>query len=138
MPKLEYFLLCESVSVDQETNRISLFNVLEDFQVTPPQQTADSTAQAPQYILSQCVAVALFNRQSDDGDREFSASLRFNSMDTQQPVPELKFKMERNRQRIIMRFVGMPPVGEDGVLRFELFLDGVSCASHTVHLQTEG
>ncbi len=30
MPKLEYFLICESVSVDQDTNRLSLFNVLED------------------------------------------------------------------------------------------------------------
>lgn len=30
MPKLEYLLVCESVSVDRETNRISLFNVIED------------------------------------------------------------------------------------------------------------
>ena len=33
MPRLEYFIVCESISTDQETNRVSLFNVLEDLQV---------------------------------------------------------------------------------------------------------
>ena len=136
MPKLEYFLLCESVAVDQETNRISLFNVLEDFQVTPTIQQDGEPPQGPHYIISQCIAVALFNREPDDQGREFTASLRLSSMDVAKPVPELKFKMERNRQRIIMRFVGMPPIGKDGVLRFELLLDGQPCASHTVHLQS--
>ncbi|MEZ6152334.1 MAG: hypothetical protein R3C09_19715 [Pirellulaceae bacterium] len=131
MPKLEYFLLCESVSVDQETNRISLFNILEDFQL----QAKGQPPEKPHYILSQCVAVALFNREQEDGDREFTASLHFNSMEAGHPIPELKFKMERNRQRIIMRFVGMPPVDDNGVLQFKLFLDGEHCASHTVHLQ---
>ena len=65
-----------------------------------------------------------------------TGSLHFSSIDASRPIPEVKFKMERNRQRIIMRFVGMPPVGVDGVLRFELFLDGGPCATHTVHMQT--
>jgi hypothetical protein len=33
MAKLEYFLICESMSTDRETNRVSLFNVLEDLQL---------------------------------------------------------------------------------------------------------
>ena len=133
MPKLEYFLLCESVAVDQDTNRISLFNVLEDFQIAPP---ADGLHK-PAYILSQFVAVALFNREDDDGEKEFEACLRFNLPNDQHSENKIKFRMERNRQRVLMRFVVMPPVGSDGVLRFELLLDGTSCASHTVHLSTE-
>ena len=45
MAELEYFLVAESVSVDQLTNRISLFNVVEQvaaskFPVTIPQIVA--------------------------------------------------------------------------------------------------
>jgi hypothetical protein len=133
MPKLEYFLLCESVAVDQDTNRISLFNVLEDFQVARP----EDPTKKPAYILSQFVAVALFNRESEDGEKEFEACLRIHLPDDQHSENKISFRMERNRQRVLMRFVGMPPVGKDGVLRFELLLDGTRCASHTVHLNTE-
>jgi len=133
MPKLEYFLLCESVAVDQDTNRISLFNVLEDFQVAP----AEDPTKKPSYMLSQFVAVALFNRDAEDRDKEFEASLRIHLPGDQHREHKMSFRMERNRQRVLMRFVGMPPVGQDGVLRFELLLDGTECASHTVHLNTE-
>ncbi|MEQ1903874.1 MAG: hypothetical protein ABL888_06800 [Pirellulaceae bacterium] len=133
MPKVEYFLLCESVAVDQDTNRISLFNVLEDFQIAPPKDAA----QKPAYILGQFVAVALFNREPDDGDKEFEACLRFKLPDDQYSEHKISFRMERNRQRVLMRFVGMPPVGKHGVLQFELLLDGAHRAFHTVYLNTE-
>ena len=133
MPKLEYFLLCESVSVDQDTNRISLFNLLEDFQIASP----ETNGKAPGYFLGQFVAVALFNREPDDGEKDFEACLRFKLPNDQHSEHKIAFRMERNRQRVLMRFVGMPPVGNDGVLRFELLLEGTQCASHTVHLSTK-
>lgn len=133
MPKLEYFLLCESVSVDQDTNRISLFNVLEDFQIASP----DTNGKTPLCFLGQFVAVALFNREPDDGEKDFEACLRFNMPDDKHSEHRIAFRMDRNRQRLLLRFVGMPPVDKDGVLRFELLLDGTRCASHTVHLSTD-
>ncbi len=133
MPKLEYFLLCESVSVDQDTNRISLFNVLEDFQIASP----ESNGKTPGYFLGQFVAVALFNREPDDSEKDFEACLRFNLPDDKHSEHRIAFRMDRNRQRLLLRFVGMPPVDKDGMLRFELLLDGIRCASHTVHLSTE-
>ena len=30
MPELEYFVVAESVSIDRDTNRVSLFNVVEE------------------------------------------------------------------------------------------------------------
>ncbi len=30
MPDLEYFVVCESVAIDRESNRISMFHVIED------------------------------------------------------------------------------------------------------------
>lgn len=133
MPKLEYFLLCESVSVDQDTNRISLFNVLEDFQIASP----ETNGKTPLCFLGQFVAVALFNREPDDGEKDFEACLRFNLPDDKHSEHRIAFRMDRNRQRLLLRFVGMPPVDKDGVLRFELLLDGTRCASHTVHLSTD-
>ncbi len=133
MPKLEYFLLCESVSVDQDTNRISLFNVLEDFQIASP----DTNGKTPLCFFGQFVAVALFNREPDDGEKDFEACLRFNLPDDKHSEHRIAFRMDRNRQRLLLRFVGMPPVDKDGVLRFELLLDGTRCASHTVHLSTD-
>jgi len=121
MPKLEYFLLCESISVDQETNRVSLFNVLEDLHLAKAPKDGDSK---PAYILNQFVAVAVFNRELGDADKEFEVCLKYNLPDSNHKEHKLKFKMERNRQRIVMRFVGMPPVAKDGLLSFDLSVDG--------------
>ncbi|MBL8871718.1 MAG: hypothetical protein JNK90_18225 [Planctomycetaceae bacterium] len=134
MPKLEYFLLCESISVDQETNRVSLFNVLEDLHITKPPSVGDSK---PAFILNQFVAVAVFNREPSDLNREFEACLRYNLPDKSHKEHKLKFKMERNRQRIVMRFVGVPPVERDGLLTFEMLVDGNHAGTHTIQLFSE-
>ena len=134
MPKLEYFLLCKSISVDQETNRVSLFNVLEDLHLSKPPKEGDSK---PAYILNQIVAVAVFNREPNDGDHDFEACLKYNLPDHTHKEHKLKFKMERNRQRIVMRFVGMPPVAKDGLLSFDLSVDGVHAGIHTIQLFSE-
>ncbi len=134
MPKLEYFLLCESISVDQETNRVSLFNVLEDLHLAKLPLEGD---RKPAYILNQFVAVAVFNREPNDNDKDFEACLKYNLPDGTHKDHKLKFKMERNRQRILMRFVGMPPVAKDGVLSFDLSVDGEHKGTHTIQLFSE-
>jgi hypothetical protein len=131
MPKLEYFLLCESISVDQETNRVSLFNVLEDLHLA--KSPNENNNKLP-FILNQFVAVAVFNREPEDSDREFEASLKYNLPDGTHKDHKIKFKMERNRQRIVMRFVGMPPVAKDGLLRFDLAVNGEHKGTHTIQL----
>ena len=70
MPKLEYFLLCESISVDQETNRVSLFNVLEDLHLVKLPKEGESKSL---FVLNQFVAVAVFNREPEDKNQEFEA-----------------------------------------------------------------
>ena len=134
MPKLEYFLLCESISVDQETNRVSLFNVLEDLHLAKLPKDGDSK---PAFILNQFVAVAVFNREPEDVDQDFEACLMYNLPDGAHKEHKLKFKMERNRQRIVMRFVGMPPVAKDGLLSFDLSVNGKHAGTHTIQLFSE-
>ena len=56
-------MLCESLSVDQETNRVSLFNVLEDLHLVKLPKEGDSKSL---FVLNQFVAVAVFNREPED------------------------------------------------------------------------
>jgi len=70
----------------------------------------------PAYILNQFVAVAVFNREPNDGYKDFEACLKYNLPDGTHKDHKLKFKMERNWQPIEMFFVGMSPVAKDGVL----------------------
>lgn len=147
MPKLEYFLISESVSVDRETNRISVFNVIEDFHLTgihlATQQPGIESAELPpnsaegksrlQGIISGFVAVACFNREEGDEGRKFLGNLTLRSNDTVCFSQDMPFQLENLRNRVIMRFVGLPEISA-GVLRFVFNVDGKEAASHTVNV----
>ena len=63
MPRLEYFIVCESTSVDAGNDSISLFHVLEDiFPDTFP------------YVLHRAEAVSLWNLDNEDRDTDFQAT----------------------------------------------------------------
>jgi hypothetical protein len=128
MPKLEYFLICESMSTDQETNRVSLFHVLEDLQVLPP-----GTTPQQQLVVPQFVAVSCWNREPGDEDKEFQAILRIHPPDDEPRDFSMNFQMTRPRYRLSLRFQGMPKL-EPGVLKFELLLNAQHVASHTVNV----
>ncbi len=129
MAKLEYFLICESISIDQETNRVSLFNVLEDFQL------GSNPAQPPQVpVFPFFVAVACWNRESGDEGQDFQAVLKVHSpSDAPAQQFTINFKMERRRQRVVFRLQGMQKL-EPGELRFELRLGEEHVAWHTVNV----
>jgi hypothetical protein len=73
MPQLEYFLIAESISVDQSTNRVSLFNVLEEIQCAP--LPAGTPAIPGRTGIPQLVAVSSWNLSPEDQGREFQVSL---------------------------------------------------------------
>jgi len=127
MPKLEYFLVCESVSIDRETNRISLFNVLEA--ITPVLQAQDA-----QYPLTQMAVVACWLRKShDDPESEHEQKVRIYVPGREDAVEATtRFRMQHLRQRSVNRLIGMPEFKESGELRIELCLDGSHEAEHIV------
>jgi hypothetical protein len=129
MPKLEYFLVCESVSTDRETNRVSLFNIIEEVQL--------SAAPGSGYIIAQFVAVACWNRMPADEGKDYQATLRIHSPGEESIDFPLNFQMERPRHRLTFRFQGLPAV-RPGDLRFELLVNGQHTADHivTVHAAT--
>ena len=65
MPKLEYFLVSESVSVDQLTNRTSLFNILEEVR-----------ANKFPAVIPQVVVTSAWNREIGDEDIDYQVKVR--------------------------------------------------------------
>ena len=123
MPKLEYFLVCESVSIDQETNRVSLFNIIEDIQ--------PATRGTSGVIIVQLVAASCWIRAPGDEDKDFQAILRIHASEEEPKDFAMNFRMEKPRQRLSLRIQGAPQ-SKPGNLRFELLLNGQHAAEHTV------
>ncbi len=128
MPKLEYFLVCESMSTDSETNRVSLFNVLEDLQVASPEST--SVSHIP---VAQFVAVSCWNQERGDEVEDFQAIVKIHPPNGEPQQFTTNFKMEQPRQRLAFRIQGVPKL-EPGQLKFELLINGEHIAWHTVNI----
>lgn len=120
MPSLEYFLVAEDLAVDQTTNRLSLFNVLDSFQA----------ARFP-LLIPKCAAVALWKKEAADEGRDFQSVVRITTSTGETHQVETNFRMTTQRHRIMNRLQGMA-IRAAGDLRFELLLNGEHTASHVV------
>jgi hypothetical protein len=121
MPKLEYFVVSESVSVDQTTNRVSLFNVLED-------------VRSPEFpvTIPQIVATTAWNREPSDGDIDYQTMLRVYPPGEEAPKEfPLNFKIEHDRLRHF-HFISSLTIQQPGELKFEILINGQHAATHTV------
>src|ERR1700728_3069654 len=101
MPQLEYFLVAESLSVDQSTNRVSLFNILEEVGIAsePPPSVLPGTIPGG---IPQLVAVSSWNLAPAEANREYRVSLRITQAG--QPAKDfgpITFSTDRNRQRVM-------------------------------------
>src|SRR5262249_44936666 len=123
MPRLEYFIVCESSSVDAETNSVSLFHVLEDIF---PGRFPDS--------IPNIEAVSLWNVQPDEQDTDFPANLSIRLPGRGEPV---RFPMNLTkgwkRYRATIKVSGIPLL-MPGELRFNVELNGEHSASHIVNV----
>ena len=123
MPKLEYFVVCESISIDRETNRVSLFNIFEEIQPASKGEAA--------HIVAHMVAVSAWNSEPSDEGKDFQLIVRIHAPgDNPQDIP-FNFRMDRPRQRILLRIQGVP-AQRSGELKFELLLNSEHIAFHTV------
>lgn len=123
MPKLEYFIVCESISVDRDTNRVSLFNVVEDLSAVPQGQ--------PAIVVAQLVAVSAWNREPEDSGQDFQAILRIHPPGDEPRDFAVNFRMRQARHRLYMRVQGVP-AQRPGELKFELLLNSRHAATHTI------
>jgi hypothetical protein len=120
MARLELFVVSEGVSVDQFTNQLSLFSVLEE--VTSPDFP---------FVLPSAAAISLWMKEAGDDDRDFQCMMRVLLPDGYRHELTTNFRFRGRRHRVIQRIQGVP-VTEPGMLRFEVLLNGEYIASHEV------
>lgn len=120
MAHMEFFIVSEEVSVDQQTNRLSLFNVIE--QIT--------AADFPLMLLSGA-AVSLWVAEQGDDQLDFQCTLRIIAPGSEHRDFPSNFTFQSRRHRVIHRIHGVP-INEPGLLRFEILLNGQYQASHEV------
>ncbi|MBM4094161.1 MAG: hypothetical protein FJ276_32860 [Planctomycetes bacterium] len=124
MPTLEYFLVCESMSVDRETNRVSLFNIIEEMKLRSPND--------PGPMILQMYAVACLIKTPGDDRRDLQAVFRIAMPDgTKQDIP-MNFQMERPRVRLVLRFCLAPADNEVGDVAFIFLVNGEEFAHHAI------
>lgn len=113
MPQLEYFLICEGASVDQRTNRLSIFNIFENV----------SANEFPASVPFVTAVVSLIKEDEDHG-KDLQLLLKIHSPGVEKTfeVP-LNFVMESERHRLLMSIDNIK-VGDSGDLTFELYLNG--------------
>lgn len=123
MAALEFFVVSSSVSIDQQTNRVSVFEIIEEVQ-----------ARALPAILPQMVAVALFMMDDDEIGRDFQITVRIHPPSgASPPDARMNFTAGSARHRITLRLQGLA-FGEIGPWRVELLLNGDHSASHTIQV----
>ena len=127
MPALEYFLVSESISVDQDTNSLSLFGILEGLSGPLP------------ISVDKLVATSCWNMSEGEQDKDFQVALRITLDGEILPESEelnVNFTTSRPRHRIFhfLRGLALPTAGS---LVFEVLLNGEPKATHTVTIRNE-
>ena len=122
-PELEYYLVAESHSVDQTSNRVSVFNVLEA--VTSGKEFAG---------IPQMTAISVWNVPEECTDVDFLAEVRLLSPDGRDTATaKIGFTGRAKRQRLFHNMFGVK-FDAEGRWRLELLLDGQHVANHSIDI----
>lgn len=117
--RLVWALLCNDAVTDQETNNLTLYNLIEQFQIS---KTA-LLKQDKKIILPVAVKlVSLWSRINTTGKNEFSAQIEIDLVDPAgdvlQVIPhELRVLEGKDRIRLIIKLQGLP-VSKEGAYLF--------------------
>jgi hypothetical protein len=127
MPKLEYFLVSEGVSVDQRTNKASIFDVCEEI-IIPG-------------LVPHLVAISSWNIGPDEREKDFQATLRVRlngeSVSKELDGFKINFTTEQGERHRIFHYINGLRLEKPGILEFEVLLDGQRCACHTVTVRAQ-
>ncbi|MCH8032756.1 MAG: hypothetical protein IH950_03220 [Bacteroidetes bacterium] len=121
MSKLEYFLISEGVSVDQRTNRLSIFNIFENV-------SADKFPASVPFVT----AVVSLIKEDEDHGKDLQLLLKIHSPGVEKTFElTLNFVMESERHRLLMSIDNIK-VGKSGDMTFELYLNESLIATRMV------
>lgn len=128
MPKLEYFIVCRSVSFDIDTDEITLSNVIEEVYL-------ESDGRC---VLPRIVAVSLWNVIDADEGQDFQTELKITRPGESHSV-QFAMNLERGQRRHrAMLSISDIPLEKPGELTFEILLNGQHGASHGVTVRQAG
>ena len=120
MPPLEYFVVAESATVDQFTNRVSVFNVCDEIH-----------ASAFPIKIGRIVGICSWNAEEGDENKEFQIEVRVQLPEGKPRIFNANFTMPARRQRSFLTFEGIQ-VSRSGVVEFKVLLNGSHQATHTI------
>jgi hypothetical protein len=126
MPRLAQFVVADSFSVDQSTNRLSIFNVLEAIGV-------------PSFplVYPEAAVISTWMMAPADLGKDFQVLLRVTFPGGIRPAENAaNLRGSHSRHRILQRLIGLP-LTETGQIRFELLLNGHSEGEYLVDVQTQ-
>ncbi len=120
MARLEYFVVAESVSIDQLTNRVSIFNILERIQ-------------APAFPLTfpKLMAVSLWEEDEIDSERQYQVVIRITLGGNELEHIRQNLNFPRRRLRTIAQIQNLEIPGP-GRMEIELKLNDEHIAWHYV------
>lgn len=125
MPSIEYFVVAEDYSIDQVTNRMSIFCVLEELH-----------AQALP-VLIDVSAITAWRIAENELGSDHQAILRVHRPGSAPFDWRANFCPRQSRHRITQRIQGIP-VETPGQIRFEMLINGQHAADHVVDVTIEG
>lgn len=126
MAELEFFLACESLSVDQQTNKLSLFNILEEGRVD---QEGDGG-------FFRVALASLWRFDKDELGETFEIQVIVEQPNGEEiETPVMEFQPEQRTHRVFTRMSGLPLAGI-GELEFNLFLNGDLQDTYRISVKT--
>ena len=119
--KVLWAVICEGSATDQESNNISLFNIVEEMHIPAPPESEEES-NAPPLFAARLQLVALFSRSDFERSERKKARLVIRLPNGRSVItePPLEVDLESaHRSRIRLNLPGIPTGGE-GQCIFEL------------------
>ena len=125
MPRLEFFVVARSFSVDRYSNRLSLFDIMELVQplVLPA-------------VIPRVIAVAAWHIEESDHGEHFQATIKLNVSgddDNSARVVNQNFVGDGILHHSVAGFTNVL-IRESGAIELELLLNNKHAASHRVYI----
>lgn len=126
MPRLEYFLVCRSVQQDITNGETSFVNVVED--ITPD---------VFPHVIPKAIAVSLWNFEPGEAKEDYQATLVVKVLGHPNGPFPMNFTHGVHRCRAVQGVLEIPVPGP-GDIQFEVLLNGVHGATHTIKVHPLG
>lgn len=127
MPELGFFLAAQDVSLDQHTNRVSIWNVFDEIPVREREEG--------EILPGLALVCLLYVTEEEIGDEfDFTYSLRLPGMEEEEQFTEFEIQPTQRRHRVVSRLQGLS-LTQGGELTFYAHLDGEQIGTYVINLE---